>query len=651
VSASASVSLTVSPSATVSPSISPSASAAACNCACEKSKYSWYDDDSSSGGDDWYADDDFTGSSEFGSPSSSSDDYGSGNTGNPSPSPGSTTRNSSLSAIQAEQIKMMLAQSPFQSVPLQTGETWTIKVAAILSASLTEFTDRNKRRNAAARGEDASSNYHGLAVDLLRYIVANARDMNPALGSVNPVLNLQTVKSYGSRANGSWTGAIGGLLRAQYDMGVGMFPVTSNLTRTGMDFSVPFLSTGFSTLTRYKPIEPPLWAFLGPFSPTVWLAIIVTVFATMTLAWAVDLVTPFGWTHVATSPEDKRNLALVNALWSGMLALFSKDMMEIRAMSTRVCTVAVVFFIYFMMRAYTSSLTAILTVRDLGTEVTGWEDLRDRRLLWGAVAESPAAQFFSDTESAELLPLVPQMILYDNLTEAESALRQGSIAAVIAESLTVKYAALFPPCELTTVGPDISSQQIAFPFSSKAPAYLRQLINDGIAQAMSSHVVAELYRDYFMYPGSCALSPTNVPVDEAISLKELTGVVYAFLLLLLTSVILLGFEWFVFHMREKYSFFAAVSRFLGFVDEHVEELARLNAEKHKMDLGFGAMVRRSLFSKTRSTSNNVTIVVPTVVQVVPVVQKGEATIPSRGAAHTTGLASAPAADDDPSVLQ
>ena len=59
------------------------------------------------------------------------------------------------------------------------------------------------------------------------------------------------------------------------------------------------------------------------------------VILTAFLAWIADALSPYGWSNGSHEPDENNLLTLPNAIWDGILAIFGKDTMELKAWSTK----------------------------------------------------------------------------------------------------------------------------------------------------------------------------------------------------------------------------------------------------------------------------------------------------------------------------
>ena len=88
------------------------------------------------------------------------------------------------------------------------------------------------------------------------------------------------------------------------------------------------------------------------------------------------------------------------------------------------------FFCVIFLAAYTSNLTATLTVAQLGTSISSLVDLQRGGGLFGAPAGSSIIAYFEHTVDAVVASLVPRMVAYDDADAAVADVRAGKLVVI-----------------------------------------------------------------------------------------------------------------------------------------------------------------------------------------------------------------------------
>ncbi|XP_067365558.1 glutamate receptor ionotropic, kainate 5 isoform X4 [Channa argus] len=130
--------------------------------------------------------------------------------------------------------------------------------------------------------------YEGFCVDMLREL-ADILKFSFKIKLVDDGL-------YGApEPNGSWTGMVGELINRKADLAVAGFTITSEREKV-IDFSKPFMTLGISILYRVQlGRKPGYFSFLDPFSPAVWLFMLLAYLAVscvlfLAARWAFTLI-------------------------------------------------------------------------------------------------------------------------------------------------------------------------------------------------------------------------------------------------------------------------------------------------------------------------------------------------------------------------
>jgi ionotropic glutamate receptor NMDA 3A len=127
-------------------------------------------------------------------------------------------------------------------------------------------------------------------------------------------------RNFGTKRGGKWNGIVGDLVSGAAHVAFGPLSVTTNRV-PDVEFSTPYYFTGVTFLASSQHIEAPLYAFLAPFSPALWIAIFVSLNITAVATAIYEWISPFG-----LNPKGRgraKNFTLGSALWVMWGLLFS----------------------------------------------------------------------------------------------------------------------------------------------------------------------------------------------------------------------------------------------------------------------------------------------------------------------------------------
>ncbi|KPP77053.1 hypothetical protein Z043_103548, partial [Scleropages formosus] len=160
---------------------------------------------------------------------------------------------------------------------------------------------------------DGNERYEGFCVDMLREL-ADILKFNYRIRLVGDGV-------YGvPGANGTWTGMVGELISRKADLAVAGLTITAEREKV-IDFSKPFMTLGISILYRvHLARRPGYFSFLDPFSPGVWLFMLLAYLAVSCVLFLVARLTPYEWYNPHPCQRGRCNLvinqySLGNSFW------------------------------------------------------------------------------------------------------------------------------------------------------------------------------------------------------------------------------------------------------------------------------------------------------------------------------------------------
>uniref|UniRef100_A0AAV2MAK9 Glutamate receptor n=1 Tax=Knipowitschia caucasica TaxID=637954 RepID=A0AAV2MAK9_KNICA len=239
--------------------------------------------------------------------------------------------------------------------------------------------------------------YEGFCVDMLRE-VADMLKFSFKIKLVDDGL-------YGApEPNGSWTGMVGELINRKADLAVASFTITSEREKV-IDFSKPFMTLGISILYRvHMGRKPGYFSFLDPFSPAVWLFMLLAYLAVSCVLFLAARLSPYEWYNPHPCLRERRDMlenqyTLGNSLWfpvGGFMQQGSEIMP--RALSTRCVSGVWWAFTLIIISSYTANLAAFLTVQRMEVPIESPDDLADQtNIEYGTIHGGSTMTFFMNS--------------------------------------------------------------------------------------------------------------------------------------------------------------------------------------------------------------------------------------------------------------
>ncbi|XP_036423012.1 glutamate receptor ionotropic, kainate 5 [Colossoma macropomum] len=239
--------------------------------------------------------------------------------------------------------------------------------------------------------------YEGFCVDMLREL-SDILKFSFKIKLVDDGL-------YGApEPNGSWTGMVGELINRKADLAVAGFTITSEREKV-IDFSKPFMTLGISILYRvHIGRKPGYFSFLDPFSPAVWLFMLLAYLAVSCVLFLAARLSPYEWYNPHPCLRERRDLlenqyTLGNSLWfpvGGFMQQGSEIMP--RALSTRCVSGVWWAFTLIIISSYTANLAAFLTVQRMEVPIESADDLADQtNIQYGTIHGGSTMTFFMNS--------------------------------------------------------------------------------------------------------------------------------------------------------------------------------------------------------------------------------------------------------------
>nr|XP_015193072.1 PREDICTED: glutamate receptor ionotropic, kainate 4 isoform X1 [Lepisosteus oculatus]XP_015193074.1 PREDICTED: glutamate receptor ionotropic, kainate 4 isoform X1 [Lepisosteus oculatus]XP_015193075.1 PREDICTED: glutamate receptor ionotropic, kainate 4 isoform X1 [Lepisosteus oculatus]XP_015193076.1 PREDICTED: glutamate receptor ionotropic, kainate 4 isoform X1 [Lepisosteus oculatus] len=239
--------------------------------------------------------------------------------------------------------------------------------------------------------------YEGFCVDMLREL-ADILKFNYKIRLVGDGL-------YGvPEANGTWTGMVGELISRKADLAVAGLTITAEREKV-IDFSKPFMTLGISIMYRvHMGRRPGYFSFLDPFSPGVWLFMLLAYLAVSCVLFLVARLTPYEWYNPHPCLKGRCNLlinqySLGNSFWFPVGGFMQQgSTIAPRALSTRCVSGVWWAFTLIIISSYTANLAAFLTVQRMEVPIESVDDLADQTAIeYGTMQGGSTMTFFQNS--------------------------------------------------------------------------------------------------------------------------------------------------------------------------------------------------------------------------------------------------------------
>ncbi|XP_075867668.1 glutamate receptor ionotropic, kainate 5-like [Nelusetta ayraudi] len=398
------------------------------------------------------------------------------------------------------------------SLDLNTSETLINKTLIVTTILENPYVMR-RSNYADLQGNER---YEGFCVDLLRELAHLLR--------FSFRIKLVEDGLYGApEPNGSWTGMVGELIQRKADLAVAGFTITSEREKV-IDFSKPFMTLGISILYRvHLGRKPGYFSFLDPFSPAVWLFMLLAYLAVSCVLFLAARLSPYEWSppkppwqqhgqrgggggggglhggHQQQLVENQYTLG--NSLWFPVGGFMQQGShISPRALSTRCVSGVWWAFTLIIISSYTANLAAFLTVQRMEVPIESPDDLADQtNIQYGTIHGGSTMTFFMNSRYQTY------QRMWNYMYSKQPSVFVKSTEEGIARVLNSKYAFLLESsmneyhrsldCNLTQIGGllDTKGYGIGLPLGSP----YRDEISLGILQLQETNRLEILKRRWW----------------------------------------------------------------------------------------------------------------------------------------------------------
>ncbi|XP_074018432.1 glutamate receptor ionotropic, kainate 4 isoform X4 [Numenius arquata] len=192
--------------------------------------------------------------------------------------------------------------------------------------------------------------------------------------------------------------------RQKADLAVAGLTITAEREKV-IDFSKPFMTLGISILYRvHMGRKPGYFSFLDPFSPGVWLFMLLAYLAVSCVLFLVARLTPYEWYSPHPCSQGRCNLlvnqySLGNSLWFPVGGFMQQgSTIAPQALSTRCVSGVWWAFTLIIISSYTANLAAFLTVQRMDVPIESVDDLADQTAIeYGTIHGGSSMTFFQNS--------------------------------------------------------------------------------------------------------------------------------------------------------------------------------------------------------------------------------------------------------------
>ncbi|XP_055348089.1 glutamate receptor-like [Paramacrobiotus metropolitanus] len=372
----------------------------------------------------------------------------------------------------------------------------TDRFLMIVPCNSTRYRNQERLSSVSNRSDEC---YVGYTVDFLQYL--------KTLTNRSMVLHHSTDKYfYGNKIDGTWTGAVGEVLRKEADFALGDLSILSERAEV-VDFTIPFISDDYVILMKQEGEKKKgMFGFLEAFSLTLWLSILLALMGTFVVIVFVGRITSSEWYHInACDPDQsqvlRNDFTVEEALWLALSTLLQQGPnIKPGSIATKIAVGSWFIWALIVSQSYTAALAAYFTIDRMQTPIQAIEELANQiDIDYGVLEADQASEYFfkhakQDVFQRMSLNMKEHNSKVKSVAEGLQRVRQGGYA-FIGPRTVLEYANNGYPCDTRIIGLPLFNSLYGIAVRSGAP--LRKTLTEAILTLNDNGILKELEAMWF----------------------------------------------------------------------------------------------------------------------------------------------------------
>ncbi|XP_050935116.1 glutamate receptor 3.4-like [Cucumis melo] len=297
----------------------------------------------------------------------------------------------------------------------------------------------------------------------------------------------------------------------KYDAAVGDITIVTNRTKI-VDFTQPFMESGLVVVTVVKEEKSSPWAFLRPFTIQMWAVTAIFFIFVGAVVWILEHRT----NEEFRGPPRQQ---LITIFWFSFSTMFFSHKENTVSTLGRLVLIIWLFVVLIINSSYTASLTSILTVQQLTSNIKGIDSLISSTDAIGVQEGSFALKYLID----DLGIAASRIIKLKDQEEYADALRHGAedggVAAIVDELPYVELFLAGTNCMYRIVGEEFTKSGWGFAFQRDSP--LAVDLSTAILQLSENGDLQKIH-DKWLSRTECSTNLNQVDVNQ-LSLSSFWG--------------------------------------------------------------------------------------------------------------------------------
>ncbi|XP_042505195.1 glutamate receptor 3.4-like isoform X2 [Macadamia integrifolia] len=246
-----------------------------------------------------------------------------------------------------------------------------------------------------------------------------------------------------------------------FDAAVGDITIVTNRTRI-VDFTQPYIESGLIVVAPVKKIKSSAWAFLKPFTFQMWCVTGAFFLFVGAVVWILEH-------RINAEFRGPPRQQLVTVFWFSFSTMFFSHRENTVSTLGRFVLIIWLFVVLIINSSYTASLTSILTVQQLSSQIEGIDSLISSSDPIGIQDGSFARNYLIDELNIAESRIVTLKSEENYLDALQRGPKYGGVAAIVDELPYVEVFLSDSNCKFQTVGQVFTKSGWGFAFQRDSP--------------------------------------------------------------------------------------------------------------------------------------------------------------------------------------
>ncbi|KAI9094207.1 hypothetical protein K1719_026789 [Acacia pycnantha] len=393
-----------------------------------------------------------------------------------------------------------------------------------------------------------------------------------------------------------------------FDAVVGDIAIVTSRTRV-VDFTQPYMESGLVIVVPVKEVKSSPWSFLQPFTAQMWCVTGAFFLSVGAVIWILE----HRLNHEFRGSKTKQ---LMTIFWFSFSTLFFSHRENTVSTLGRMVLLIWLFVVLIINSSYTASLTSILTVQQLTSQIEGIDSLISSDQPIGVQDGSFIADYLTNELHIAKSRIVNLKSEQDYIDALDHGPQGGGVAAIVEELPYMEILMSKTKCKFKTVGQEFTKSGLGFAFQRESP--LAVDLSTAILQLSENGDLQRIHDKWFK-TFSC-FAQANDSGSNQLSLSSFWGLflicgIACFLALVTFFVrVFLQYKKYIpdseegeedgervmtpVSARRTFRSFASFKDLIGFVDRKEAEIKEILRDKSKKQQRSRSLDQRSDYSNS-----------------------------------------------------